>query len=73
LFNQSWLLVSNSKQHKHGGGTTRPLSSVGGVEELHGDPTVEPRPKVWTRGQKWKYSSAKDGAPKKLRCGIIQK
>jgi len=25
-----------------------------GVEELHGDPTVGPRPKVWTRGQKWK-------------------
>jgi len=26
----------------------------GGVEELHGDPTAEPRPKVWTRGKKWK-------------------
>jgi len=25
-----------------------------GVKELHGDPTVGPRPKVWTRGQKWK-------------------
>jgi len=24
------------------------------AEELHGDPTVEPRPKVWTKGQKWK-------------------
>jgi len=24
------------------------------VEELHGDPTVGPCPKVWTRGQKWK-------------------
>jgi len=23
------------------------------VEELRGDPTVGPRPKVWTRGQKW--------------------
>jgi len=28
-----------------------------GVEELHGDPTVGPRPKVWTRGQKWKKTS----------------
>jgi len=27
----------------------------GGVEELHGDPTVGPRPKVWTRSQKWKW------------------
>jgi len=25
-----------------------------GVEEFHGDPTVGPRFKVWTRGQKWK-------------------
>jgi len=24
------------------------------VEELHGDLTAGPRPKVWTRGQKWK-------------------
>jgi len=36
------------------GGATRPLPRDGGVEELHGDPTVGPRPKVWTRGQKWK-------------------
>jgi len=36
------------------GGATRPLPMDGGVEELHGDPTVGPRPKVWTRGQKWK-------------------
>jgi len=41
------------------------------VEELHGDPTVGPRSKVWTRSQKWKYS-AKDGAPERLRCGSIQ-
>jgi len=33
------------------GGATRPLPRDGGVEELHGDPTVGPRPKVWTRGQ----------------------
>jgi len=36
------------------GGATRPLPGDGGVEELHGDPTVGPGPKVWTRGQKWK-------------------
>jgi len=36
------------------GGATRPLPRDGGVEELHGDPTVGPRPKVCTRGQKWK-------------------
>jgi len=30
------------------------IQSFIGVEELHGDPTVGPRPKVWTRGQKWK-------------------
>jgi len=37
-----------------GGGTTRPLPRDGGVEELHGNPTVGPRPKVCTRGQKCK-------------------
>jgi len=36
---------------KRGGDAVQPH---GGVEELHGDPTVGPRPKVWTRGQKWK-------------------
>jgi len=25
------------------------------MDELHGDPTVGPLPKVWTRGQKWKW------------------
>jgi len=30
------------------------LPRDGDVEELHGDPTVGPRPKVWTRGKKWK-------------------
>jgi len=30
------------------------LPKDGGVEELHGNPTVGPRPKVWTKGQKWK-------------------
>jgi len=37
-----------------GGGASRPLPRDGGVEELHGDSTVRPGPKVWTRGQKWK-------------------
>jgi len=36
------------------GGATRPLPRHGGVEELHGDLTVGPRPEAWTRGQKWK-------------------
>jgi len=36
------------------GGVIRPLPRDEGVEELHGDPTVEPHAKVWTRGQKWK-------------------
>jgi len=31
-----------------------PFRGMEGVEELHGDVTVGPRPKVWTRGQKWK-------------------
>jgi len=42
-----------------------------GVEELHRDPTVGPHPKVWTRGQKWKYS-AEDGAPERLGCGTVK-
>jgi len=37
-----------------GGGATQPLPTDGGVKEPHGDPTVGPHPKVWTRGQKWK-------------------
>jgi len=35
--------------HGGGGGATRPFPRDGGVEELYGDPTVGPRPKVWTR------------------------
>ena len=31
-----------------GGGTTRPLPRDGGAEELRGDSTVGPHPKVWT-------------------------
>jgi len=45
---------SHKKSVYYTGGATRPLPRDGGVEELHGDPTVGPRPKVWTRGQKWK-------------------
>jgi len=37
-----------------GGGATGPLLRDGGVDKLHEDPTVGPRPKVWTRVQKWK-------------------
>jgi len=29
-----------------GGRATQPSSSYGGMEKLHGDPTVSPRPKV---------------------------
>jgi len=36
------------------GGAIQPLPRYGGVEELHGDPTVGLRLKVWIRGQKWK-------------------
>jgi len=42
-----------------GGGATRTLPRDGGVEKLHGDPTVGPRPKVWARGQKWKKQCRK--------------
>jgi len=31
-----------------------PFPRDGGLVELHGDPTVGPCLKVWTRGQKWK-------------------
>jgi len=55
-----------------GGGATGPLPREWVVEELHGDPIVWPRPKVWTRGQNGR-SNAKDGALERLRCGTIQK
>jgi len=35
-----------------GVGATRPFPRDGDVEELHGDSTVWPLPKVWSRGQK---------------------
>jgi len=30
-------------------GATRPLPKDGGAEEYRRDPTIEPRPKIWTR------------------------
>jgi len=42
------------------------------VEELHGDPTVGPHPKVWTKVKNGR-SGAKDGSPERLRCETIQK
>jgi len=41
------------------------------VEELHGDPTVGPRPKVWTRGQNGR-SGDEDGAPERLGSGTVK-
>jgi len=42
------------------------------VEELHGDPTVGPRPKVWTREVKNGRSTAEDDAPERLGCGTVK-
>jgi len=33
-----------------GGGATRPLQRKGGSKQIHRDPTVGPRSKVWIRG-----------------------
>ena len=44
------ILVSNTWTNS-GGGTIRPLPRDGDKEELYGDPTVRPHPKVWTIGQ----------------------
>jgi len=43
----------------------------GVVEELHGNPTVGPRPKVWIRGQNGS-SGAEDGAPERHGCRTVQ-
>jgi len=55
-----------------GGGASRPLPRDGGVEELHTE--------IQQSGHSERYgpeiknrSSAKDGAPERLRCGTIQK
>jgi len=47
-----------------------PFRGMRSVKELHGNPTVASRPKVWTRGQN---RSAKDGATERLGYGTIQK
>jgi len=47
-----------------GGGATRPLPRDRGVEELHGDPTVGPRLKVWTLDQR---SKIEEVVPKMAR------
>jgi len=54
-----------------GDGATRPLPRDGGAEELHEDPTVGPRPKIWTRGQKWKKWCRRWRAGE-LGCGIVK-
>jgi len=41
------------------------------VEELHGDPTVEPRPKVWSRGKNGR-SGAEDGVLERLGCRTVK-
>jgi len=38
------------------------------LEELQGDASVEPHPKVWTKDQRKKYCLAKNSVPKRLRC-----
>jgi len=55
-----------------GGGTTQPLPRDRGVDDLHEDPTVGLCPKVSIRGKNGR-SSAKDGAPERLRCRTIYK
>jgi len=56
----------------YGGGATRPLLRDECMEELHGNRTVRPHPKVWTRVQKWE-SSVNDGVPERFRYGSVQK
>jgi len=52
--NKCFFLNLKKNLAQIGGGATRPLPRDRGVEELHGDPTFGPRPKFWTRCQKWK-------------------
>jgi len=61
-----------SKTFNCSGSATQPLPRDGGVEELHGDPTVGPHPKVGPEVKNGRIR-AKDGAPKRLRCRTIQK
>jgi len=39
-----------------GGGATRPFPREGDAEVLRRDSSVESRPNVWTRDQRWKKS-----------------
>jgi len=57
--------------HGGGGGATRPLPRDGGVEELHGDPQSGHTPSSGLEVKNGR-SSAKDGAPERLRCGSFQ-
>jgi len=42
----------------------------GDGEKLNGNPEVEPRPKIWVRGQRYKYSSiSKNSTWKGLDAG----
>jgi len=50
-----------------GSGATRPLPRNRGLEELHGNPTVGPRPKVCTNGQKWKKAEMARQLPRGAR------
>jgi len=70
-FRQSNVIYQFSCHCDSGGDATRLLPRDGGIEELYGDPTVGPRPKVWTRGQNGS-SGAEDGAPERLGCGTVK-
>jgi len=51
------------------GGATRPFPRSGGAEEFYGDQQSGP---ISRSGSEIKNESAKNGTPKRLRCGIIQ-
>jgi len=40
------MIATESYEETSGGGATRPLPRDGGMEELHGDPTIRPCLKV---------------------------
>ena len=48
FYNHASLCRQENNLGGGGGGTIRPLPWDGGAEELRGDPTVGPHPKVWT-------------------------
>jgi len=55
------------------GGATRPLPRDGGVEELHGDPTVGHAQGLDHRSKMEEVVSAEDGAPERLGCETVKK